>query len=68
MSNGNFIQIENHGWVILCSVLSYIWLNMVFRVLIIHYISFDFQNFLYYSFPSFMAEWCMIAFSSCVIL
>jgi hypothetical protein len=56
MSNGISMQIENHGQVILCAVLSYIWVNMVFRVLIIHYMSFEFQNFLYYSFQSFMAE------------
>jgi len=56
MSNGNVIQIENHGWVMLCAVLYYIWLNMVLRVLIILYILFDFQNFLCDSFPSFMAQ------------
>lgn len=39
MSNGNFIQIKNHGRVILCSILSYIWLNVVFRILIIYHLT-----------------------------
>lgn len=38
---------------LMCNVILY--LVKYARVLLIHYISFDFQNFLYYSFPSFMA-------------